>query len=65
MRHEMWQDTNFSTADLMRLTQIGTSPTDNEKFLLDVIDKFFVKVALLQDDIETLQRSLEDAGGIA
>jgi hypothetical protein len=63
MKNEMWNDVEFSTGDLWRLTEIQDSKfiTDNEKFLCSLIDKMFIRLALLQDDVDTLKLTLEQA----
>lgn len=62
---EMWNDSSFSSDDLFRLADISASATDNEKFLISMIDRFFIKIALLQDDVDSYKSMVDELGGRA
>ena len=56
-----FNDRQFSTEDLFRLEEIEKDPkTPNEKFLCDMVEKFFFRMAQLQDDIKDLKIELEN-----
>jgi hypothetical protein len=57
-----FNDREFTTEDLFRLEEIEKNPeSDNERFLLTMVDKFFFRIAQLQDDINTLKDTMEQA----
>jgi hypothetical protein len=57
-----FNDRQMTTEDLFRLEEIEKGPkTDNEKFLCEMIDKFFFRLAQLQDDVQTLKDTVEQA----
>ena len=63
-KNVMFNDLEFTTADLFRLTEIqdGGYTTDNEKFLLSLVDKFFLRIAHLKDDCATYKAILRREG---
>jgi hypothetical protein len=57
-----FNDREFTTEDLFRLEEIEKNPeSDNERFLLTMVDKFFFRIAQLQDDIQTMKQTMEQA----
>ena len=63
-RHIVMNDLEFSTSDLFRLTEIqdGGYSTENERFLLGLVDKFFLRIAHLKDDCATYKAILRREG---
>jgi len=63
----IFNNLEFSTSDLFRLTEIqdGGYTTDNEKFLLSLVDKFFLRIAVLKDECAQYKQILNDEGLIA
>lgn len=55
-----FNDLTFTSEDLFKLQEIETSSlrTENEKFLCNIVDKMFYRVAQLSDQIEDLKGTM-------
>lgn len=60
---KLFNDSEFTTDDIFKLAEIegGSFRTQNEEFLLQLIDKFCLKIALLKSDLEDTKELLEQA----
>lgn len=56
----MFNDREFTSEDLFKLEDIEKHPeSENEKFLCQMVEKFFFRMAQLQDDINQMRIEME------
>ena len=58
--NEAWNSTLFSTQDLEQLENIEKGPrTENEVFLCGLVERLFLQIAMLKDDLKQAETQLE------